>query len=197
MENCIEIINARFNEELQQQIDGILPKGHVYKLGFPSEALLSNMKYAPIELSAGRLDKKSKQRNHLFDLSEIKNLPKAVNNPIMVFESTDKDGTTIVLTELKDKSGYNFVVAIRIRYDYQTRINQAEVNDIRSIYPKDHFEGVLDWINSTDKLLKWTNKEKAFDFIQSQSPEGLEPGIKAKANFTTKILQNFENPKFL
>lgn len=39
----LEIINAQFNEELKQQINGTLPKGHVYKLGMPSEALLSRL----------------------------------------------------------------------------------------------------------------------------------------------------------
>lgn len=32
-ENNIETINANFNEELQQQIDGKLPDGHIYKMG--------------------------------------------------------------------------------------------------------------------------------------------------------------------
>ena len=37
----IEDSNRRFNAELQQQITGTLPKGHVYQLGRPGVILLS------------------------------------------------------------------------------------------------------------------------------------------------------------
>ncbi|GBU24511.1 hypothetical protein R83H12_01142 [Fibrobacteria bacterium R8-3-H12] len=36
-----EDANNRFNNELQKQIDGTLPKGHIYSLGYPGEILLS------------------------------------------------------------------------------------------------------------------------------------------------------------
>jgi len=120
-------------------------------------------------------------------------LPKALHNPITVFESTKKEGTNIVLTDLKNKDGHNFVVAIRIRYDAKTRKNQAEINDIRNIYPKDNFGRVIDWINSSDNLLKWADKEKALDFIQSQSPDGLEPDVRSRAILTVKEIKNFVN----
>ena len=37
----IKEVNDRFNAELQQQIDGTLPKGHIYQLGMPGEILRS------------------------------------------------------------------------------------------------------------------------------------------------------------
>lgn len=36
----IRKINDLFNEQLQQQIVGTLPAGHVYNLGSPSEVLI-------------------------------------------------------------------------------------------------------------------------------------------------------------
>lgn len=55
----LEEVNERFNDELRQQINGTLPKGHVYQLGNPSDALLnSSIPDLPIELAASRLSNK-------------------------------------------------------------------------------------------------------------------------------------------
>jgi hypothetical protein len=37
----LEAFNSQFNDELQRQIEGTLPKGHVYKMGMPGEILQS------------------------------------------------------------------------------------------------------------------------------------------------------------
>ena len=52
----IKEVNDRFNAELQQQIDGTLPKGHIYQLGIPGDILISaGIEDLPIELAASRL----------------------------------------------------------------------------------------------------------------------------------------------
>jgi hypothetical protein len=107
----LEEINCQFNNELQLQIEGKLPKGHIYQLGKPEKALLdAGIADLPIELSATKLtDKSSKsyRSKHPFDISEAKNLPKAINEPVAVFKSTKlNDDSKIILTELKRfKSG--------------------------------------------------------------------------------------------
>lgn len=79
--------NERFNNELQQQIDGTLPKGHIYKMGMPGKILLSaGVPNMPIEMSSTRLEEKSKQDNHPFEISELKNLVKKLQSPIAVFK---------------------------------------------------------------------------------------------------------------
>ena len=79
--------NERFNNELQQQIDGTLPKGHIYKMGMPGKILLSaGVPNMPIEMSSTRLEEKSKQDNHPFEISELKNLVKELQSPIAVFK---------------------------------------------------------------------------------------------------------------
>mgnify|MGYP003306830739 CR=1 FL=1 len=58
--DSIKEINDRFNEELSKQIDGTLPKGHIYRLGKPCEILLkTGFQDLPIELSSTRLEEKS------------------------------------------------------------------------------------------------------------------------------------------
>ncbi|MDR3000329.1 MAG: hypothetical protein LBU89_03605 [Fibromonadaceae bacterium] len=47
----LEKINNLFNDELQQQIDGMLSKGHIYNLGNPGQILKeAGIPDLPIEL---------------------------------------------------------------------------------------------------------------------------------------------------
>jgi len=97
----------------------------------------------------------------------------------MIFESTKKDGSKVILVELQDK-GSNYVVIMRVQHKGRGRGN-ALINDIRSIYPKDNVCGVFDWIGSNDNLLVWADKEKALNFISVQSTNWLETEMKFKA----------------
>jgi type II secretory pathway component PulC len=108
----LEAVDSRFNEELQQQIDGTLPKGHIYKLGNAGDILQSaSIPTLPIELLSSRLSDKSMQENHPFDLSEVKDLPKAIQNPLAAFRSATHIGSYVIMTEIKHK-GKNFVMAL-------------------------------------------------------------------------------------
>jgi hypothetical protein len=146
-------VNEAFNNELQKQIEGELEKGH---------------------MNADKLANKSgsKYKNkHPFDLSEIKDLPKAINEPIAIFKSTKaNDSSKIILTELKDKNGNNFVAILNVFENPKTDKAEAKVNSIRSIYPKDRAAELINWFKSGDKLVAWQNKKKASRFISDQSP---------------------------
>jgi hypothetical protein len=101
MKNHIDLINIRFNEELQQQINGTLPKGHVYKLGKPEKILLSiGIPAVPIELKALKLYEKANNPEHPYDIAEVKNLPKSINNPLAVFSYGDKAKAINIITEI-------------------------------------------------------------------------------------------------
>ncbi len=129
-EDDIDAINERFNAELQQQINGTLPKGHIYKLGMPSKVLQSaGLPNLPIELAASRLSDKSMQENHPFELSEIEGLVDGVQNPLAVFRSATHVGSFVVLTEIQHK-GKNYVVAI----ETNRKQGRIEINSVRSIH---------------------------------------------------------------
>ena len=219
-------VNFRFNEELDRQISGELPEGHIYRLGRPSEALLSaGIPDLPIELSAERLKAKASveyEGKHPFALESIRNLPDALSRPIAVFDARKKNGGKVVLTELHE-GGNNFVVAMQVRKSDDVRTIEVEVNDIRSLYPKDRKNGIIAWINGG--LLKWVDKKKAYDYISTQWPnyigggnttEGPESfvsdaGLGKRRSHSadvaipdngnilsaTKIIQNFENPSIV
>jgi hypothetical protein len=169
----LEEVNNRFNEELQRQIDGNLPEGHVYELGRPEAALLAaGVADLPIELSAERLAYKASvnyRNKHPFDIAEVKNLPKAINEPIAVFKSTKlNDNSKIILTELKDKNGNNFIAIIKLQKKKSGR-NSIDINNINSTYPKDRVEEIINWLKSGHKLTLWLDKKKALNFISVQS----------------------------
>ncbi|MDR3141847.1 MAG: hypothetical protein LBU37_09010, partial [Tannerellaceae bacterium] len=182
----LEAINNQFNAELQQQIDGTLPKGHNYKLGNAGEilqsALIPNL---PIELQASRLNDKSMQENHPFDLSEVKDLPKAIQHPLAVFRSATHIGSFVIMTEIEHK-GKNFVVALQAN----KKKGSIEINDIRSVYPKNNGQ-VANWID--EGLLEYADKQKMVEWFSKQRSNSAE--VRKLFNRTAKIVQDFKNPK--
>lgn len=185
----IKEVNDRFNEELQQQIDGTLPKGHIYQLGMPGDILISaGIEDLPIELSAERLYAKSTQENHPFSLESVSNLPMAIQSPIAIFDSRTNRKSKVLLTELQ-YNGNNFVVALRLRNEGEGI--DLEVNSIQSLYPKDRVGGVIEWVNTG--LLRYANQKKLVDFLTQST--NLIAGKETDLNNATKIINDFENPK--
>jgi hypothetical protein len=200
-EQTLEAVNARFNEELQRQIDGRLPKGHVYRLGNPSEALLSSLNNLPIEMAASTLELKSSNKNlheHPFNLKEVTNLTQAIQQPIAVFESETNPNRTVILTELKDNRGHNFIATIDIYKKGNVNII-GTVNSVISLYSKDSNVRIGRWfLGKQDKavgrdLLKWVDTEKAFTWLSDHSSDTSAAGLPSKG--IVKVVQNFQNPK--
>lgn len=193
-EQDIEAVNQRFNEELQQQIDGTLPKGHVYDMGMPSDVLLSTgFPNMPIELSASHLADKSKAPHHPFDMSEMKGLVNALQKPIAVFAYGDKGKAQNVIVEIQHE-GKNYVVGIH----FNQKRGSAEVSSIRGLYPKDNHEW-LNWIQQGKAL--YLDKEKIQAIIRQQQmiSSGAE-NTPADLGYidldsVAKIVNNFENPQ--
>ncbi len=180
----LEKVNNRFNEELQQQIDGTLAKDHTYQLGRPSEILQSaGIPNLPIELKASRLNSKSKQENHPFELGNVKNLVEALQNPLAVFEYGDKTKAQNIIIGIQ-KEGKNFLVGISIN-----PLN-LQINDVRGIFPKDNSEW-LNWI-AQDKAL-YLDKKRIQTLINQQRINLAEVEY-LDLNSVAKIVQNFENP---
>ena len=182
----IKDINDRFNEELQQQIDGTLPKGHVYSLGMPNDILRSaGFPNVPIELSASHLEKKSIAAQHPFELKEIKSLVKALQDPMAVFAYGDKKKSQNVIVEIQHE-GKNFVVGIHFNW----KRGSAEISSIRGLYPKDNAEW-LNWI-SQGKLL-YVNKEK-IQILIDQQRRNLADVEYLDLNYVAKVIKDFDNP---
>ncbi|MFA5228999.1 MAG: hypothetical protein WC446_04545 [Candidatus Paceibacterota bacterium] len=193
-----EAINKQFNNELQQQIEGKLPKGHIYKLGYPSEKhLASGIADFPMEMSANTLEIKSStdyKSQHPFDLEDVKDLPFHIHNPITIFNSEEMNGRKVILTKLTDKKGNNFIAILGVK-KLRGR-NYIEVNSIISLYAKDSAVRIGKWFDSEKhigtNLLNWVDKNKALGWLANHSSNVNAVGLSAKR--ITNIIQEFENP---
>ena len=184
---AVKKANDRFNEELELQVKGELEEGHVYKLGMPSEILLSTgVPNLPIELSAKQLSKKAANRGHRFDVKDIANLPQAIQAPIAVFEYGNKDKSQNLIVEI-ERDGKKFVVGIHFNQNRRGIV----VNDIRGLFNKDSHEW-LNWI-SQGKLL-YADKEKIQALIDKQRTNLAEVNY-LNLDDVAKKVKDFENPK--
>ncbi len=184
----IEAVNERFNTELQQQIDGTLPKGHIYQLGMPSEVLLATgIAKAPIQLNSQRLMEKSSNFGHDYELSELKDLVKAINNPIAIFAYGDKNKAQNIVVEIQHE-GKNFIIGLSIRPTVGGQV--LDINSIRNVFPKDNAEW-LNWITQGKAL--YIDKERVQDLINQQRTN-LADVAYLDLNSIANIIQNFENP---
>ncbi len=151
----IEKANERFNYELQRQIDGSLPKGHVYKLGNPSGFLqAAGIPDLPIEMPASQLEYKATSGKHDYDLSEVMNLPEAIANPIATFSYGKKEKSQNILTIL-EYNGENFLVGMFIRPTVKGRV--LEVNSVRNVFPKNN-DSIVRWILGVSGFSRWAEK---------------------------------------
>lgn len=196
----MEEVNQRFNEELEQQIEGRLEKGHVYQLGRPSEFLRdAGIPDLPIEMPASQLEYKSTSGKHDYDLSEVINLPNSIAHPIATFAYGDSVKSQNILTVL-EHNGENFLVGMFIRP--KIKGNVLEVNSIRNVFPKNG-ASIVKWINQ-GKLTN-VDKEKLLHFLDQQRtnladvafvlPDEQVKQGSAEVSTATNIVENFENPK--
>ena len=184
--SVLEAVNKRFNEELQQQIDGTLPKGHVYQLGLPGAVLrAAGFPNAPIELSSTRLAEKAGQRNHQFDISDIKSLPKALSEPMAVFRYGDKSKVENVIVSI-ERDGKQFVVGVHFNQGRHGII----VSDVRGLFNKNNAEW-LNWISQGKA--EYLDKEKIQVLIDKQRTNLAEVEY-LNLEDVAKVVENFVNP---
>ena len=184
----IEEINKKFNEELFKQIEGSLPKYHTYQLGMPAAILQSvQIPDLPIELRASRLSDKAMQKEHPFDLWEIMDLPKAIQNPLAIFRSATHLESYVIMTELKHNCR-NFIVVIKTN----RKTNKIMINDIRTIHYRNSNVHIVNWIN--ENLMDYANKEKLAEWFSKQQYNSAE--VRKLFNRAAKIVRNFENANF-
>ena len=180
--------NAKFNEDLQKQIDGILPKGYVYQLGMPGNILLSTgIANLPIQLNSTRLQDKSVNYGHDFNLNEIKDLVFMLNEPLAVFAYGDQNKSQNIVVELQ-KDDKHFIVGLFIKPTVNGKV--LEINSIRNIFPKDSAEW-LNWIAQGKAL--YLDKSKIQTLIDQQRTN-LADVEYLDLDSITKLINDFENP---
>lgn len=188
-EGSVAALNTRFNNELQQQIDGNLPSNHIYQMGNPGKILLSTgVPDLPIQMNAKRLQDKATLFDHNFELYEVKDLVKALQNPLAVFSYGDKTKAQNIIVPLQ-KNGKNFIVGLSLNPTVGGKA--LEINSIRNVFPKDNSEW-LNWISQGKAL--YLDKEKIQTLI-AQQRTNLADVEYLDLDSAAKVVENFENPK--
>ena len=188
-EGSVAALNTRFNNELQQQIDGNLPSNHIYQMGNPGKILLSTgVPDLPIQMNAKRLQDKTTLFDHNFELYEVKDLVKALQNPLAVFSYGDKTKAQNIIVPLQ-KNGKNFIVGLSLNPTVGGKA--LEINSIRNVFPKDNSEW-LNWISQGKAL--YLDKEKIQTLI-AQQRTNLADVEYLDLDSAAKVVENFENPK--
>lgn len=187
--NKENIVSNNFDRELQKQIDGILPVGHIYNLGRPSEILrCTGFPDRDIELSSTRLAEKAYSPKHPFQLSEVKGLVSALRDPIAVFQYGNIEQARNVIVRIETQ-GRKFLAGIHV--DKGNSV--AAVTDIRNLFGKDTMKW-LNWIGQGKSL--YLNKDEVQAIIAEQRTNRAEVSY-VDLDFIAKVVKNFENPKFL
>ena len=179
----LERVNERFNEQLAEFTEDNADKIN-FNLGSPSAKLLSaGVADKPIRLHGSKVAKKMKK--HGFSIEELHDLPKAVANPIAVFDNLGKEGNRSVLTELKTANG-NFLVAIDLG-----KGTEADFDIVSSVFGKKG-HSVAAWINKG--YMRFVDKKKALNYLHLSAPIA-EASDNAELSSAAKVIQDFENPK--
>lgn len=186
----VEDANIRFNRELQQQIDGTLPNGHIYQLGNPGRILRSTgVPNLPIQMSAARLRVKATEYGHDFDLAEIRNLVKELQTPMAVFAYGNKGKMQNIIVGI-ESNGKQFIVGLSLNPIVNGKA--LEINSVRNVFPKNNAEW-LNWI-SQGKLL-YADKQKIQALIDKQRTI-LADVAYLDLEDVAKVIKTFENPTF-
>lgn len=180
----LEDVNRRFNDELVRLTDENKDK-IVLSLGRPSDILLAaGVSEKPMKLYGNKVIKK--MRKHGFALDELKDLPRAVADPIAVFDNIGREGNRSILTELRTEQG-NFLVTVDLGKDAD-----VDFNIVSSVFGKGS-SNVIDWINKG--LATYINKEKALAFLSHPSAPIAAAAANAELDSAAKVVKEFENPK--
>lgn len=180
--SSLQETNDRFNAELATLTEENKDKV-ILSLGMPSNKLLAGgVVNKPMKLYGAKIIKK--QKLHGFDLSEIKDLPIAVANPIAIFNNYQTDGNRSVLTELTTKDG-NFLVSLTVG-----KGQDIDFNIIATVFGKGG-DNIVDWFDKG--FATYVDKEKALNYLH-HSALNTEALSNPRLISVTNIIQNFENP---
>ena len=179
----IERANAVFNAELDAFSEDNANR-IIFSLGRPSEVLrAAGVSDMPMKLYGNKLLKKIKK--HGFDKVALRDLPRAVANPIAVFNNYEQEGNRAILTELHTEQG-NVLVAIDLG-----KGADVDFNVVSSAFGKGQ-NGVVEWINKGQ--LTYVDKEKALNYLHLAAPIAAASDNQ-KLSLAANVINGFKNPK--
>ena len=189
----IEEADKRFNEELDAFGKGSMRSSDMFDLGKPSPILLAcGLKQSGITMTQSVL--KDHMKKHGLTTDDVRNLPFAISNPILVYEWGTKAKSIVIITDIS-RGNDKITVAVKLSRNGE----QLEINSISSVHGKS-IERLTSEM-STGKSdfgkenLRWVNKKRVLDWFAMVSP--LETSQDNQELISAaKVVKKFENPKF-
>lgn len=199
----LSAINKAFNEELAQHEKKHFAPDHAFELGYPSGILrYAGVEDMPIQITAGIIDKKKDpnyKSNHPFEYEDIADLPVAIQHPIAVFNSPNMAGSKIIMTELKDSRGKNFVAFLELGPIKVAKRRILNVNNITSVFPKDSNIGLAKLFVERDEngeyLCKWADIKKSSQWLADNGTYFHLVGYPMRT--ATNVIHSFDNAQNL
>lgn len=185
----IEAVNEQFNNELEA-FDNGTQQGELH-IGAPSPLLRAcGLNATNIFITPKTL--KTHLAKHGLKTTDIQNLPKALQTPLMVYEWGSKAKSLVIITQIP-RGDQRITVAVKLERGGK----RLEINEIASVHGKD-IERVISEMNDErsdfgKEKLKYVNKEKAKQWLGLVPPKGTASLTKAQLH-AANIIENFENP---
>lgn len=185
-----------FNKILEKLKNNELDNNYIIDLGKPG-AILKECGFPDkkIEMNAGRLLMKAQLSRHPFELEDIKDFDKSLQEPVAVFSYGSENYGRDVIVNLK-KDDKNFLAGISFNTDNE----QLKVSSVRTIFPKDNIEW-LNWINQ-GKLIYCDKKEiqalsaqLQMNFADVSNQDNRTSSVTYCLDSLDSILDKFENSK--
>lgn len=191
-ERIVEDANSKYNEQLRQFANGTMRSGDKIQFGTPSAILLA-CGIGNVKMSTTQRILKDHIDKHILAIDDIKDLPQALENPLMVYRWGTKAKSFVIITEIP-RNEERIAVAVRFREEG----NGLRINHIASVHGKS-VEHLIDEMATTKSdfakdNLKYVDKERTLQWLATGDSFG--PSVSTeKFDSATKIIKDFENPK--
>ena len=143
--------NIPFEEQVDKYINGKLKTGDLLYLGeTPSILTQIGHNNNPITLKQSKLktmitpSNDPNSHNHGMSVDIVKQLPRAINNPLNILKSSSDPNSVVMITDLADDLDRPIIVSIQIDSDGQVGDIKFFSNEMTSAYGKRNYEEFMD-----------------------------------------------------
>ncbi len=158
----INIDSKNFEKQIEAVQNGEFPKNDMLTLlsKTPQPLIDIGLNNYPITMTQKHLDaimnKEGKYKNanyHNLGIDIVRQLPKAINNPLDIVESNTDKNSIVLTTYLADKEDRNIIASIKI--DGKGQVNNIEINTnvATSVYGRNNYDKFMQSNLENGKLL--------------------------------------------
>ena len=153
------ISEKSFAEQVDASLNGTLPFYTSLKVCDTPQILLDvgceqlPMLYTQKHLKNAVKPVDEKNHQHGLEIEQIKKLPNLLSNPVMVFDSPNRNDSIIVVTTEYDKENNPIIASIKPNGSGRYEVEEISSNFITSVYGRNNFPEYFKKIVQTDNLL--------------------------------------------